>query len=119
MTAELQDAAFTNAGVLMSFNVDKDDAKLFADRMPDTTIDDFTIQDVGECIVRIHHDTKFVKTELPTLPAYDPTAEIKERMLALNDDGVPEDEDASGTTKVSPSSVKERELLVPVCEGVR
>lgn len=119
MNDDVRDAAFSNAGVLLSFNVDRDDAKLFAERMPDTTIDDFTMQDVGECIARIHRNSHFIRTQLPTIPEYDPTNYILGRMQAMN--GEPSAE-LSGAETPLPSSENESydtRYWAPVCEGVR
>ena len=52
--------------------------------MPGTTFEDFTMQEVGECVVLIHHDTNFIRTALPSKPDHDPTAYINARMQAMN-----------------------------------
>jgi hypothetical protein len=118
LTEEVRDAAFSNAGVLLTFNVDDDDAKLFEKRMRDVTVEDITGQEVGECIVRIHNDTEFIKTELPKLPAFDPTAEIDKQMHALNAT-VSANEDTDEITVTALPSARLPEYFVDVCEGVR
>jgi len=118
LTDEVRDAAFSNAGVLLTFNVDDDDAKLFEKRMRDVAVEDITDQEVGECIVRIHNETEFIRTELPVLPEYDPTAEIDKQMHALNAKASANwDTDEMMDTALQ--SARMTEYFVEVCEGVR
>ena len=114
MNDEVRDAAFSNAGVLLSFNVDRDDAKLFADRMSETTIEDFTSQNVGECIARIHQRTHFIRTVLPQTPETDSTEYILHRMKAMNQQYESNGADSQPTR----TCAVESSYWVPVCEGV-
>ena len=114
LTDEVRDAAFSNAGILLTFNVDADDAVMFAKRMPDVSVEDITRQEVGECIVRVHHTVSYVKTQLPIVPEYDPTEDIETRMRDLNGDSVTESSEPL-ISKVAVPSV----YTVPVCDGVR
>ena len=84
MPDKVKESAFANSGVLVSFNVDLDDAKLFAARMPDVTPDDITAQARGECIARIGSDPYFVKTTLPKLPDEDCSQYIEQKMRGMN-----------------------------------
>ncbi len=118
MNEEVKNEAFGNAGVLVTFNVDHSDAKLFADRMPNVTVHDITTQGVGECIAKIHNDTHFIKTELPTIPEYDPTAYIEAKMEKLNRQE-PEEEDGLDDVGEVHSAAKQSPYLVDVIEGVR
>jgi hypothetical protein len=118
MNDDVKNEAFGNAGVLVAFNVDNSDAKLFAERMPNVTVDDITMQGVGECVAKIHNEAHFVKTELPPIPEYDPTSYIEAKMQKLNQQEPDEDkhiddaEDNRRATDLSPYSVN-------VVEGVR
>ena len=56
----------------------------FAERMTDVEPDDITMQNVGECIARVHRDTYFVKTVLPRPVATDHTQYIEAKMQAMN-----------------------------------
>ncbi len=47
MPDKVKESAFANSGVLISFNVDLDDAKLFAARMENVSIQDITRQQRG------------------------------------------------------------------------
>ena len=60
---------FGNCGVIVSFNVDDEDARAFASRMTDVAVDDITRQNVGQCIARVRNDTYFIQTTLPHRPA--------------------------------------------------
>lgn len=118
LTEEVRDAAFSNAGVLMSFNVDDDDAKLFDKRMRDVTADDITRQEIGECIVRIHNRTEFVKTELPIAPLDDFTDDIEQRMQELNEATEPVCEEPKDDSHrfFAPGLTS---CFAEVCDGVR
>ena len=85
--------------------------------MPNVTVDDITMQGVGECIAKVHNEAHFIKTELPKIPEYDPTPYIEAKMQKLNQQEPDEDEELDNTedghsAKVSP-------YLVNVIEGVR
>lgn len=116
MSQEVKKESFGNAGVIASFSVDKEDATFIADRMPNVTADQIEMQDVRECVVKIHNQCRFVKTEFVTMPEYDPTEEIRQRMHALH--------------KVEPVEVGRKktqqlefpdlaEVEVRFCEGVK
>jgi hypothetical protein len=123
MPDKVKESAFANSGVLVSFNVDLDDAKLFAARMPDVTADDITQQEVGECIARIGSDPVAVKTTLPKPPEVDCTSHIEQKMHDMNTSVV------VAATNEKSSKKKVKGIPVPthshavdevaVCEGVR
>lgn len=113
MNDDVRNEAFGNAGVLVGFNVDNNDAKLFADRMPNVSLNEITMQGIGEAAVKIHNRTHFIKTQLPTIPEYDPTEYIRKRMRAMNQS---KNEDL---VLESLKSETARPLVsVKVCEGV-
>jgi len=110
------DSIFGNAGVLLSFGVDKKDAKEFAERMTDVTPDDIMNQDVGECIARIHRTTYAIKTTLPIRPAVNQTTYIKQKMRSIGKANRRDDETGEGFASHPNAKAVEPEL---VCEGVR
>lgn len=110
------DSIFGNAGVLLSFGVDKKDAKEFAERMTDVTPDDIMNQDVGECIARIHRTTYAIKTSLPIRPAVDQTAYIEQKMRSIGKANKRDDETGEGFASHFNGKAVEPEL---VCEGIR
>ncbi len=117
MNEDVRSEAFGNAGVLVTFNVDNSDAKQFAERMPNATVDDITRQGVGECIAKVHNATHFVKTRLPIIPEHDPTAYIEARMQKLNHQEP--DEEEFDSEEEARSTDDQPSYLVGVIEGVR
>ena len=65
MPDKVKESAFANSGVLISFNVDLDDAKLFASRMHEVSTEEITSQLRGECLARIGNVPYHVTTVLP------------------------------------------------------
>lgn len=110
------DSIFGNAGVLLSFAVDKPDAEAFAKRMTDVTDEEIMNQDIGECTARIHRSTYRIKTVLPTRPEKDQTKYIEEKMRAMSRVTRRDRNAGEGfTVKVNAQVVAEP----VVCEGVR
>lgn len=123
MPDKVKESAFANSGVLVSFNVDLDDAKLFASRMPDVTVEDITSQEKGECIARIGNDPCMVKTALPVLPEIDCTEYITQKMCALNRTLATRQSEASLGQSESISSPPmllsyPSDSVLEICEGV-
>lgn len=118
MNDDVKNEAFGNAGVLLTFNVDNTDAKPFAERMPNISVDDITSQGVGECVAKIHNQTYLVKTELPTIPEYDPTPHIQARMHAINQE-VDMTSSFNDETDISSPVRQHVKNLVTVCDGVK
>ncbi len=83
MPDKVRESAFANSGVLVSFNVDLDDARLFAARMEGVAAEEITAQSPGECVARIGNAACFVKTKLPSVPETDQTAYIVNRMQKI------------------------------------
>jgi hypothetical protein len=117
MNDDVRTEAFGNAGVLVAFNVDNTDAKLFAERMPNVSVDEITMQGVGECVAKIHNAAHFVKTELPVIPEYDPTAHIEAKMRELNQQE--SDDEVCGDSENGYAAVDLSPYLATVIEGVR
>ncbi len=121
MPDKVKESAFANSGVLISFNVDLDDAKIFSNRMPDVSIDDITSQQRGECIARIGNDPWFVKTILPIWPPLDCSEYITQKMHALNSVlAAREPQTANKALQVEGvNQIISTESFIEVCEGVR
>ena len=81
-------------------------------------VDDITMQGVGECVAKIHNEAHFIKTELPTIPEYDPTPYIEAKMQKLNQQDPAEDEETDDMEDVG-SAIEQSPYLVNVIEGVR
>jgi|GEM_PF-6711618 len=98
------------AGVLVSFKVDPDDARKVADRIAGVTAKQIIGQDVGQCVVKVHHQGFFVKTWQPKNEDADQTKYIEERMHSMNRKQLHDKESGEGfevqlQTKVVASSL--------------
>jgi hypothetical protein len=80
MNDDVRNEAFGNAGVLVAFNVDNSDAKLFADRMPNVSVDQITMQGVGECVAKVHNTAHFIKTDPQHSPLHQDGASCHSRI---------------------------------------
>ena len=86
--------------------------------MPNVSMDQITMQGVGECVAKVHNTAHFIKTQLPVVPDYDPSAYIEAKMQELNQQVSDEDnrsedtEDRLTATDLSP-------YLAHIVEGVR
>lgn len=118
---KVRKSAFTNAGVLMSFAVDKEDADQLTKRMDGVAATEIMQQSVGECVVRIHNKVVFLATEQPQTPTYDPTKHIAANMREINrpspEGESDDDEEAMGTGGAS--SAWNEEEHIEVRQGVR
>ena len=119
MPDRVKESAFANSGVLVSFNVDLDDAKLFAARMEHITTDDITRQQRGECLARIDTEPFFVKTSLPKVPEQDCTEYVVSKMHQLNQLVVPRTPEAARTKPKRATMWAPANDVIEVCEGVK
>lgn len=120
MPDKIKESAFANSGVLVSFNVDVDDAKIFASRMENVDPHDITRQQRGECIARIDNEPYFVRTRLPIPPSADQTVYIEDRMRQMNS-FKPQRQRGSltaGKKQAKLASTRNVQDQVLVCEGV-
>ena len=125
LRSQVRKSAFTNVGILLSFNVDIDDAKIMAERMEGVDPTDFTRQVTFECIARIRNTPVPLRVSLPNIPKDDFTEYIRQRMSALKKANKKHDDQDDGEAgsprkRRTSSFVKKRTSKgIAVCEGVR
>ena len=117
LSDSVRKAVINNMGLLAVFWVGPEDAAMFKRGFQGVSEDDIARLDIGQCIVRNHRTTRFVKTQFPlSLPAIDLTKHIEERMHAMNDQLQAVEQPAALATPQDASMAEPSALAV--CEGV-
>lgn len=119
LSDSVRKAVINNMGLLAVFWVGPEDAAMFKRGFQGVTEEDIASLDIGQCIIRNHRTTSFVRTRFPLpKPAVDSTAYIENRMLSWNETTKTQLEVNSRAHAILKTENGLLDRLPVVCEGV-